>query len=148
MSYGTRVIELQIPSEFGYEKMAMKLAAAVAEQMGFGPERVEDLRTAVAEACLNALEHGNQSVPDAHVLVRLGVDADRLTVDVQDEGRGGSPPEHFPDPDIKQKVSGQEEPRRMGMHVIRQLVDEAGFVEPAPSGGSQFRLVIHLRRQE
>jgi serine/threonine-protein kinase RsbW len=147
MAYDTRVIELQIPSEFGYEKMAMKLAAAVAEQMGFAPGRVEDLGTAVAETCLNAIEHGNQSVPGAYVLVRLGVDADRLTIDVQDEGRGGPPPEHFPEPDINRKVTGQEEPRRMGMHVIHQLVDEAGFVEPAPGGGSQFRLVIHRRRQ-
>jgi serine/threonine-protein kinase RsbW len=147
MAYDTRVIELQIPSEFGYEKMAMKLAVAVAEQMGFAPGRVEDLGTAVAEACLNAIEHGNQSVPGAYVLVRLGVDADRLTIDVQDEGRGGPPPEHFPEPDINRKVTGQEEPRRMGMHVIRQLVDEAGFVEPAPGGGSQFRLVVHRHRQ-
>ena len=51
-----RVVELWIPSELGYEKMAMKLAAAVAQQMGFPPERVEDLETAVSEACLNAMD--------------------------------------------------------------------------------------------
>ena len=30
------------------------------EILGFFPERIEDLKTAVAEACLNAMEHGNQ----------------------------------------------------------------------------------------
>ena len=139
-----RVVELGIPSELGYEKMAMQLAAAVAQQMGFAAERVDDLKTAVSEACLNAIEHGNQLDADARVVVRLQVDADRLLVDVVDQGRGGPPPAEFPEPDIRRKVAGQEDTRHMGIYVIRQLVDEAGFVEAPPNGGNQFRIVMHL----
>jgi len=142
----TRVIELTIPSEIGYEKVARKLAGAVAEQMGFAPERVEDLKTAVAEACLNAIEHGNQLDANTRVLVLLNIGADRLSIDVKDEGRGGPPPDDFPDPDINRKVSGREPLRHMGMYVIRHLVDEAGFVEPELGDGNQFRMVIHLQR--
>ena len=54
-----RTVELKIPSEPGFEKVAMRLAAEVAERMGFSPERIDDLRTAVSEACLNAIRHGN-----------------------------------------------------------------------------------------
>lgn len=139
-----KVIELRIPSEFGYEKMAMKLAEAVAEQMGFAPDRVEDLKTAVSEACLNAIEHGNRLDSGTRVYLLLSVFPDRLCIDVTDEGRGGLPPEKLPEPDIKRKIAGQEEPRRMGLHVIRQLVDEAGFVETASDGGNRYRLVLHL----
>lgn len=146
MTDEARVIELSIPSEFGYEKMAMKLARAVARQMGFAPERVEDIGTAVCEACLNAIEHGNQLDARARVQVRINVDADRLSVDVKDEGRGGPPPDHFPEPDINRKVAGQETPRQMGIHVIRNLVDEADFVEDEPGGGNRFRIVARLRR--
>jgi serine/threonine-protein kinase RsbW len=137
-----RVVELGIPSELGYEKMAMQLSAALARQMGFEPDRIDDLKTAVSEACLNAIEHGNQLEADARVVIRLQVEDDRLLVDVYDQGRGGPPPAEFPEPDISRKIAGQEETRRMGIYVIRQLVDEAGFVEAPPDGGNQFRIVM------
>lgn len=136
------MVELEIPSELGYEKMAMQLSAALARQMGFEPDRIDDLKTAVSEACLNAIEHGNQLDADARVVIRLQVDEDRLLVDVYDQGRGGPPPAEFPEPDINRKMAGQEETRRMGLYVIRQLVDEAGFVEAPPDGGNQFRIVM------
>jgi len=142
----TRVIELGIPSEFGYEKIAMKLAGAVAGQMGFTLDRVQDLKTAVAEACLNAIEHGNQLDASTKVLVLLSVGADRLAIDVKDEGHGGPPADAFPQPDIRRKISGQESLRNMGIYIIQNLVDEAGFVEPELGGGNQFRMVIHLQR--
>jgi serine/threonine-protein kinase RsbW len=144
MADETRVVELWIPSELGYEKMAMKLAAAVAEQMGFASERVEDLETAVSEACLNAMEHGNQLAAGTQVRVRLSVDADRLSIDVMDEGRGGPPPDHFPEPDIKRKLAGQETLRHMGLYLIKCLVDEAGFVASESGSGNRFRLVMRL----
>ena len=139
-----RVVELGIPSELGYEKMAMQLTAAVAQQMGFEPERIDDLKTAVSEACLNAIEHGNQLDAGARVVVRLKANADRLLVDIHDQGRGGPPPAHIPEPDIQRKIAGQEETRRMGIYVIQQLVDEAGFVETPCNGGNQFRIVMRL----
>ena len=52
-------VEVRLPSQLGYEKVAMSTAAAVAKLMGFREDRVEDLKTAVAEACINAIEHGN-----------------------------------------------------------------------------------------
>jgi len=52
--------ELRLPTRLGFEKVAMNTAASVAQLMGFTEDRVEDLKTAVAEACINAIEHGNQ----------------------------------------------------------------------------------------
>jgi len=146
MADETRVIELWIPSELGYEKMAMQLAGAVAQQMGFAPERAEDLETAVSEACLNAMEHGNQLHAGTQVRVRLSIDADRLSIDVRDEGRGGPPPDHFPEPDLKRKLAGEETLRQMGIFLIKHLVDEAGFVASEPGSGNRFRMVMHLQR--
>ena len=144
----TRVIELKIPSEPGYEKMPQKLTGAVAQQMGFAPDRVDDLKTAVAEACLNAIEHGNHLDANIPVRVLLSIDADRLSIDIEDQGLGGPPPTHFPEPDITRMVMGQEPLGHMGMYVIQHLVDEAGFVEPQAGSGNQFRMVMHLNRQE
>jgi hypothetical protein len=60
MSAGPIITELRLPSRLGFEKVAMNTAASVAQIMGFSDDRVNDLKTAVAEACINAIEHGNR----------------------------------------------------------------------------------------
>ena len=65
-------VELRVPSRMGYEKVAMGTAASVAKLMGFPDDRIEDLKTAIAEACLNAIEHGNQLNENLCVGVTLG----------------------------------------------------------------------------
>jgi len=50
-------VEVRLPTRPGYEKVAMSTAASVARLMGFPEDRVEDLKTAVTEACINAIEH-------------------------------------------------------------------------------------------
>jgi serine/threonine-protein kinase RsbW len=144
----TRTIELKIPSEPGFEKMAMRLAVEAAERMGFTRDRVEDLRTAVSEACLNAMRHGNLLDETTKVLVMLTMAKSKLAIDVQDEGRGGPPPAAVEAPDIEKQVAGLQSPGGLGLFVIKHLVDEAGFVETEGGAGNHFRMVIYLEPQK
>ncbi len=143
MSENSNSIELRLPSKLGYEKVAMNTAASVARLMGFSEERVEDLKTAVAEACINAMEHGNKMDAALTVGVILSIDQDSLEVKVTDTG-GGPQGEHAA-PDIDKKMHGEEDARGMGMFLIQALVDEAEWVS-SPPAGSYARMVIHLRR--
>src|ERR1039458_6692539 len=77
-----------LPSRLGYEKVAMSTAASVAKLMGFRDDRIEDLKTALAEACINAIEHGNRLNEKLSVGVVLSVGADALEVKVMDDGMG------------------------------------------------------------
>jgi serine/threonine-protein kinase RsbW len=138
------IIELRLPSRLGYEKVAMNTAASVARLMGFTEERVEDLKTAVAEACINAMEHGNKLDDSLSVGVVLSMDADSLEVKVTDTGEG--PAGTHAAPDIDKKMHGEEDARGMGMFLIQALVDEAEWVS-APPTGSYARMVIHLNSQ-
>jgi serine/threonine-protein kinase RsbW len=136
-------IELRLPSKLGYEKVAMNTAASVAKLMGFAEDRIEDLKTAVAEACINAMEHGNKMDDSLSVGVILSIVADSLEVKVTDTGDG---PKHAQAaPDIDKKMHGEEDPRGMGMFLIQALVDEAEWVSSPPQG-SYARMVIHLHR--
>lgn len=135
-------IELRLPSRLGYEKVAMNTAASVARLMGFADERVEDLKTAVAEACINAMEHGNKLDQGLSVGVFLSMDEDSLEVKVTDTGDGPKGRGHAPDMD--KKMHGEEEARGMGMFLIQALVDEAEWVSSPPTG-SYARMVIRLR---
>jgi len=143
-----RTVELKIPCEAGYEKVAMRMAGELAGRMGFSPERIQDLETAVAEACINAMEHGNQFDVETKVFVVMTVHEDRLAIDVADEGRGGKPPTEVSAPDLEAQVNGLLPPGGMGLFVIKSLVDEAEFVPPDLGTGSQFRMVIHLQQEE
>ena len=135
-------VEVRLPSRLGYEKVAMSTAAAVAKLMGFREDRVDDLKTAVAEACINAMEHGNRMNEGLSVGVVLCAGEDSLEVKVIDDGKGlkNLPPK----PDIDRKIHGEEDPRGMGMFLIQALVDEAEWVAGANGKASYVRLVIRL----
>jgi serine/threonine-protein kinase RsbW len=134
-------VELRLPSRLGFEKVAMNTAASVAHIMGFADERIEDLKTAIAEACINAMEHGNKLDETLYVGVILSVSQDSLEIKVLDTGRG--PQGHAVTPDIDRKMHEEEATRGMGMFLIEALVDEVEWVSFPPTG-SYARMVIRL----
>ena len=138
-------VEVRLPSRMGYEKVAMGTAAAMAKLLGFPAERVEDLKTAVAEACINAIEHGNRGNEKLSVGVVLSAGADELEVKVIDDGSGIS--KQPAKPDIDRKMHGEEDPRGMGMFLIQALVDEAEWVAGTDGKSSYVRLVIKLDKE-
>jgi len=135
-------IRLVLPSRFGYEKIAMDVAATLAEIMGFSPTRVEDLRTAVSEACINAMEHGNNL--NAHNRVELLLVPGRraLKIQVYDCGRG-FPIEMRTEPNIAKKLAGEESPRGWGLYLIERLVDRVEF-KTVEEAGHVITLTMNL----
>jgi serine/threonine-protein kinase RsbW len=136
-------IDLFIPSELGYEKVARDAVAAFARRLGFDRERIEDLKTALGEACINAIEHGNAYAPGLRVEVRCTCENERLTVEILDRGvkhyeGHGSPAQ------IEQKMLGLAPRRGMGLMLIAQLVDESSF-DHSPEGGNIFRFALYRR---
>jgi serine/threonine-protein kinase RsbW len=141
---GQQKFELHIPSTAGSEKLAMDFAASVARSMNFPPERVEDLKTAVAEACMNAIEHGNQSQAATRVGIRLTAAGDRLQVAVQDQGaRPGIA--RSPAPDIESRIEGKTATRGWGIFLIENLMDEVSFESNAE--GNVVKMIIYLDKQ-
>jgi serine/threonine-protein kinase RsbW len=135
--------ELHIRSMHGAEKLAMDFAADIAKSMNFPPERVEDLKTAVAEACMNAIEHGNKLDATTRVGIRLVVDKDKLQIAVQDQGRGVA---KMRAPDIESRMEGKLDPRGWGIFLIENLVDEVTFESTAEGG--VVKMIIYLEKQE
>lgn len=137
-------IELSFPSELGYEKIARDAVAAFARRLGCDRERVEDLKTALGEACINAIEHGNAKTPGMRVDICCTGTPDRLTIDVCDSGLRRYSGD-APIAGIDQKLLGLAPRRGMGLMMIAQLVDEAGFTDSG-EGGNRFRLVLYFHK--
>ena len=136
------VIELAVPSRSGLEQVAMEAAAAVAKLMGFSEDRIEDLKTAVEEACMNAIEHGNKEDDNVKVLVELIADDSKLQVDIHDRGSGLHG--EIQKPDIDAKMARKQTARGWGLFLIQKLMDEVEF-DWNPKTGNVTRMVINLK---
>jgi anti-sigma regulatory factor (Ser/Thr protein kinase) len=119
----TRLADIQIPSAPGNERMAMQQVADVVGGLGLEPKRLDKLKTAVAEATMNAIEHGNQNNPDVNVHITDESTSDRLTIRVVDHGGGREIPEAAK-PDLELKLAGEQTPRGWGLFLIKNMVDE------------------------
>lgn len=115
-----------VPSAEGNEREVMKRVAEAVK--GVLPQaRMEQLKTAVAEATMNAMEHGNKNNPDIPVRVQVKTSPTLLSVHITDEG--GSVP--IPDnntPDLDAKLEGLQSPRGWGLFLIKQFVDEMNII--------------------
>jgi serine/threonine-protein kinase RsbW len=140
-----RIIELRLPSRLGYEKIAMDAASSLARRMGFNTDRIDALRTALAEAVTNAIEHGNAHDSAMKVLVMLTVRPDELSVTVADQGRKPlDKGQTTLTPSIEDSFDRPDK-GGWGIWLIRELMDEVEF-STGPSGGNQVRMVIHLEK--
>ena len=141
---GSRVVELKIPSELGYEKIAREAVATVARRLAFGEDKIEDIKTAISEACTNAIRYGSGADARLKIVVVLTADEEKLDILIKDPGAGGAPPSNVDIPDINGMVEGKHRLGGMGLYIIRELVDEANFIEPSDdSEGNQFHMVIY-----
>jgi serine/threonine-protein kinase RsbW len=136
-----RTVAVSLPNKFGYERVAMDCSASLAKIAGLGKDRIEDLKTAVSEACLNAIEHGNKGRTNARVIVTMDFKDDTFSVSVMDEGKGI--PEMPQSPDIDKKIEELETPRGLGIYLMKQLTDQVEF--NAEGDGHVVRMVIKLR---
>jgi serine phosphatase RsbU (regulator of sigma subunit)/anti-sigma regulatory factor (Ser/Thr protein kinase) len=118
----SEVDRLALPSVEGNERVATERVAAVAAGLGLEGERFEQLRTAVAEAVMNAIEHGNGYDPELPVEVVVLRDSSRLLVRVFDHGLGPEE-EAVAVPDLDAKLAGLQSPRGWGLFLIEQMVD-------------------------
>jgi anti-sigma regulatory factor (Ser/Thr protein kinase) len=134
--------ELSVPSEPGNERRATEVVAGAIKDVGLTEQRLERLKTAVAEATMNAMEHGNDYRPEVPVKIRvLSSEAD-LSVRITDQGGSPVPDPDKEAPDLEAKLEGLQTPRGWGLFLIKNMVDEMHVT----SDGSHHtvELVMHL----
>jgi len=112
-----------VPSEPGNERVALAQVAAALTNLDLPPDRLHGLNTAVAEATMNAIEHGNQNRPDLPVAIQVLVCATALRVRIIDQGAGPAIPSTTT-PDLMAKLAGRQTPRGWGLFLIKSLVDD------------------------
>jgi serine/threonine-protein kinase RsbW len=122
-----RLDAFELPSEPGNERLALARVAGTVKGLGLSEARLEKLKTAVAEATMNAIEHGNQNRAEIPVEVEVTQDGDDIIVAISDQGgeaqagdKAAAEPE---EPDLVKKLEGGQSPRGWGLFLIRNMVD-------------------------
>jgi anti-sigma regulatory factor (Ser/Thr protein kinase) len=133
--------EFSIPSQPGNERIAMRQVVDAVRPLGLASDRLERLQTAVSEATLNAMEHGNHFEADCPVTVRVVATDTELWITVSDGGHASSvrPSEA---PDIDAKLAGLQSPRGWGLFLIRNMVDDV--TDEVDDRSHRLHLRLHL----
>jgi len=119
------MIKIVLPNMIGYERIAMASVASFARLHGFAADRIEDLKTVVSEAAINAMQHGNLGRPAAEVNIAFTYREDAIQIAVTDEGDGIK--NILPKPDIDRIMSNLDPPIGFGVYLIKELADEVEF---------------------
>ena len=138
-------VEVTLCNQLGYERIAMECSASFAKIFGCPADRIEDLKTVVAEAALNAMEHGNQGRANAKVTIFMDFKDDVINVAVIDEGNGIR--EFPPKPDIARIIDNMDPPIGFGLFLIKQLADQVEFSRRT-DGGHVVKMAIKISRTD
>jgi len=122
-SPGRILADFTLPSEPGNERRAIQRVAEAVQDLHLPAARLERLKTAVGEATMNAMEHGNKYRPDLPVSVRVLASDAVLSVEIIDHG-GGKPIPDPEAPDLEAKLAGTQSPRGWGLYLIKNMVDD------------------------
>ena len=117
------LVEFEESSAPGNERRIMDRVASSVRDIGLDPKRFERLKTAVSEAAMNAIEHGNRLDVELPVHVRVSVTDDELLIRIVDNGGGRDIPEPET-PDLEAKLQGLQKPRGWGLFLIKNMVDD------------------------
>jgi serine/threonine-protein kinase RsbW len=133
-----------MPSEYGWEPAVADLVRSIARRMGFAPDRVDDMRTALGEAVTNAIEHGNGQDRSKRVRVAFISDETSLRILVMDESATPFPPDmgKRTPPSIHDLVAGRCAARGWGAFLIQALVDEITYL--STGRGNVVQMVMRL----
>jgi serine/threonine-protein kinase RsbW len=140
---------LEIPMGDDTELIAAHAVEQVARRMRFSPEEINQIKTALVEACINAAEHSLS--PERKIYNRFRVEGDKLTITVS--SRGISVPADFSSNGVlSAEQNGQDKGgvgrgrRGWGLKLIRTLMDEVEFEQA--DDGTRLRMTKYLRREK
>jgi len=129
-----------VPMGEDNELIAASTAEQIARRLMFRPEAINQIKTAVVEACINASEHSFS--PDRKIYQRFRLESDRLVVTIS--SRGIVPANLNGASSGLETSEAAEERRGWGLKLIRTLMDEVEFERV--DDGTSLRMTKYLRQ--
>src|SRR5947209_4218499 len=127
------VVQLQLDSAPETLTLVRGVLGALAELLTLDPELLDDMKTAISEACNNVVLHAyGDDIGPLEVSVSLSPEA--LVAVIRDQGVG-----------IPEAADPDDGVHGVGVPLIKALTDNVEFLDP-PEGGTEVRMEFSGRR--
>lgn len=147
MSHGPH-IRLQMTSDPRYLSGARELVSAVARRLGFTEEGAGQVALAVDEALCNIIRHGYDRRTDKPIWLSLEAletvpgRPRGLTIVLEDEARQVNPET------IKSRDLDEVRPGGLGVHIIRQVMDDVRYERREGTGGMRLTMTKRIAEEQ
>jgi serine/threonine-protein kinase RsbW len=130
--------EMVIPMGADTELIAAHTVEQIARRGHFGPEAINQIKTALIEACINAAEHSLS--PDRKIYQRFRVENDRLVITVASRGvvPANLAGQNGQQAGARDEKDDAQKRRGWGLKLIQTLMDEVEFERV--DDGTQLRM--------
>ena len=122
-------VDLSIPMQPDMEVIATSVAESMGVFMGLEEDKVDEVKIAIVEACINAFEHSKSE--ERRIDVSFSIDDSGLTININDGGSGFDMDEAMAK--IAEKRSEGIGDRGWGLTLIYELMDEVSIAS-TPKG--------------
>ena len=116
-------VDLSIPMQPDMEVIATSVAESIGTFIGLDHNKVDEIKIAVVEACINAFEHSKSA--DRRISVSFSMDEKGLMISINDGGDG------FDMDDAMAKIAEKRSEgigdRGWGLTLIHELMDEVSI---------------------
>ena len=126
-------MRLTIPAKAEYITLCRLALTGLSRLRPLTDETIADLKLALTEACTNSIRHAYDG-GDGHVQITYDLQADRLAIEVSDDGRGF---EHEPSQQSAEDLSEGG----LGIAIIESIADEFELGPGEDGRGSRLRFV-------
>lgn len=131
--------EMIVPMGDDTEMIAAHAVEEIARRHDFQPRAINQIKTALVEACINASEHSHS--PDRKIYQKFTVEDDRIIITISN--RGVKIPTNKMD-EAAQAIEPNEGRRGWGLKLMRNLMDEVKFEQV--DDGTRISMVKYLKK--
>ncbi|GGE10839.1 anti-sigma F factor [Marinithermofilum abyssi] len=142
MTHIHNFMEMRFASRSENESFARVAVASFISQLDPTMEELTDIKTVVSEAVTNAVIHGYEEKPDGVITIRTEIDGSRISITIQDQGKGIQDIEQARQPLYTSKP--ELERSGMGFTIMENFMDEVEILS-AVGKGTTVRLVKVLK---
>jgi serine/threonine-protein kinase RsbW len=135
---------IELPMSEDTELIAAHTVEQIARRMEFNPEAINQIKTALVEACINAAEHSLST--ERKIYNRFRVEDDKLVITVSSRGLSAPPSLSVNGTSHADKNGGEDAKGRRGwgLKLIRTLMDDVEFERV--DDGTRLRMTKYLRK--
>jgi serine/threonine-protein kinase RsbW len=135
----TDEFEMVIPMGADTEIIAARTVEQIARRVNFRPDAINQIKTALVEACINAAEHSLS--PDRKIYQRFQVEDDKLVITVT--SRGVLPAQPGKNGGAASEQENGNGRRGWGLKLIKTLMDEVEFERV--DDGTQLKMTKYIK---